>query len=162
MQLLDLDFERLRFQRALHQHFEPLDVDGLRQEIHGAPLHRLDGGIDVAVGGHHEHGRALWKGEGLVDDLEPRLPGHAQIGQDDVEGLGIEEIERFVGARGDCDIVVVGQRLLQTLAGVFLVIDDEHAGDHGNDSHGAVRAGQARAGEGRGAGYFDRAAGSAP
>ena len=47
VELLDLDLEGLRLEGPPDQDVEPLDVDGLGQEIDRPALHRLDRGVDV-------------------------------------------------------------------------------------------------------------------
>ncbi len=144
VQLLHLDLERPGLERTLDEDFKALDVDGLCEKIDGAALHRLDGRIDVAVGGHHEDGWALRERQGLVDHLEAGFAGHPQVGENDIEGLRVEQVERLVSARGDRDVVIFRKRLLKSLAGVFLVVDDEDAGHHARHSHGRAGGGQAR------------------
>jgi len=129
--LLHFDLERAGFQRTLDENFKPLDVDGLREEIDRAALHRFDGRFDVAVGGHHQNRRPVRERQRFVDDLEAGFPGHAQVGDDHIERLRVHEVERLVGIGRDRDVVVVDQRLLQTFPGMLLVVDDQDARDHG-------------------------------
>ena len=89
VQLLHLDLERLGLERALDEHLQPLDVDRLGEKIDRAALHRLDGGLDVAVRGHHHDRGPVRQRERLVDDLEAGFARHAEIGEDDVERLRV-------------------------------------------------------------------------
>ena len=73
VELLDLDLEALRLEGPADQDVEALDVDGLGQEIDRPPPHRLDRGVDVAVGRHHQHRRLARERQGPVDHLEPGL-----------------------------------------------------------------------------------------
>ena len=62
-------------------------IEGLLQVIEGAELDRLDRGVDGAVGGQEDDGEVrLLDGEGL-EEADPVEVGHAQVGDDDVEGL---------------------------------------------------------------------------
>ena len=45
---------RAGLEAALQQQLDLPEVDGLLQEPIGAAAHRLNGGVDVAVGGHHD------------------------------------------------------------------------------------------------------------
>jgi len=124
VELFHLHLQRLVFQRTLDEQLQPLDVDGLGKEIDGPALHCLDGRFDVAVGRHHDHRRAVRQHESLVDHLQAGFPGHAQVGDDHVEFLHLEKVERLVGAGGHRDVVAIGESLLEAFPRVFLVIDD--------------------------------------
>ena len=131
VELLHLDLQRLALERALDEEFEALDVDGLGEKVDRAAFHRLHGGFDVAVGGHHDDGGPAGQGERLVDDLEAGFSRHAQIGDDRVVRLRLHEVERLVGVGGDGHVVTLGERLLEAFARVLLVVDNEDTRDHG-------------------------------
>jgi hypothetical protein len=96
------------------------------------------------------YGPAPYTSDNLVlwDDLEAGLAGHAQVGEDDVEGLRIEEIEGLIGAGRDGHIITVREGLLESFAGVFLVIDDENGRHHGFIHAAATTAVKPREGAG--------------
>ena len=131
VQLLHLHLEGLRLERPRDENLQLLQVHRLGEEIERAALHRLHRRFDAAVRRHHDHHRLARQGEGLVDDLEAGFARHAQVGDDHVVFLRLHEIEGLVGAGRHRDVVVFFQCLLQTLAGVLLVVDDQDAGGHG-------------------------------
>jgi len=57
-------------------------LTGLVRKSDGAAFHRLDGGVDVAVSGHHEDRGALSEAEGFVDHFEAGFARHAKVRQD--------------------------------------------------------------------------------
>ena len=71
------------------------------------------------------------QGERFIDHFQAGFSGHAEIGQHDVKFLCFEKVESFVDATGHRHVVVVFQRLLQTFAGMLLVINDEDTRNHG-------------------------------
>ena len=48
----------------------------------------LDGQGLAAVGGHEDADRGVFQGLGALDELEPILAGHAQVGHHDRKGQG--------------------------------------------------------------------------
>ena len=86
-QLAHLGEQPAVLERARDAQLDLLEVDRLLHEVEGPDAHRLDGGLDRAVGGHQQHARAgiaLARGAQHGQTIGARQP---QIGEHDVEGL---------------------------------------------------------------------------
>ena len=111
-------------QGALDEDFEPVDVDGLGDEVVGAVFHGLDGRIDGAVGGHHDADGGMREAQGAVDKLHAILGAEAQVGDHEVDGVVLEDAEGAGDVSGDVDVEAVLERGAQPLAGVLFVVND--------------------------------------
>jgi hypothetical protein len=61
--------------RALDLQLHLLEVERLQHVVVGPGLHRVDGGLDGAVGGHHEADGPLVDHLASLQDLEPFFSG---------------------------------------------------------------------------------------
>jgi hypothetical protein len=85
----------------------------------------VDDGADVGVAGHQQPDGV---GELLAQPAEELHAGHlrhALVGEDDVDRLLVDELERVGGAGGAQDLVVEAQQVLDALDDVGLVVDDQ-------------------------------------
>ena len=62
-------------------------VQGLFQVVERPLFHRLNGGIDRAVGGHDDYALLRVQAKHIFEKLHTGHPLHLQIGQDQVEFL---------------------------------------------------------------------------
>jgi len=92
--------------RAPYQFDRLIDVEGFRQVFEGAALKSGDRAVQVGIGGHDDHRQ---RGKALAEDLqqfEPGLAGHADVGNKDLRrAAGVELGQRFTrggeAAEGD-------------------------------------------------------------
>jgi hypothetical protein len=101
-------------------------LERLRQEVVRPAADRLDGGRDGPVRGHHDDLRVRRDLLGVLQDLHPVDRRHAQVGEDHVEGLVLQALDRRRAVLRLLDRV---PRLPEDDRGrrphVLLVVDDE-------------------------------------
>ena len=109
-------------------------LEGLRQVVIRTLSHGLDGGLERAECGHQDDARRGHAPAGSGEHLEPTDLIHHQIGDDDVEFLGCERVQRRPTAgRGHDGHVFALEMARQHGCHVRIVIDDQdpptgHAG----------------------------------
>ena len=112
--------------RPLREQQHLVKVEGLGQVVVGALLHGLDGRVHGAVGRHHHHTGVATHLAQALQHAEPIEARHADVEEDEVEGLRLAGADGglTVGDRGD---VVAGltQPFLQDPAQAVLVVSDE-------------------------------------
>ena len=129
--LLHLLPQRPVLQGLRHEVQEPLRIDGLREIVVGAQLHRLDGALDAPVGREEDHLRLREVSLGGFQDLQSPGPDHTQVGDHQVEPPVLEPSERLLTAGRRHDLVArLLEDLGERLADVALVVDDEDATGH--------------------------------
>ena len=112
--------------RAFDGHEELVAGERLRDVVVRSLLHRVDGGLDRAVGGHEENGKVFVDGTDLGKKLEPVHLRHLEIGDDDVRTPRGDLLDRRLAAgRGGHDVALSRQRRGDAVAHHFLVIDDK-------------------------------------
>ena len=102
-------------------------VEGLEQVVDCIHLEGADG-VLVEGGGEDDLGEAGGGVEELFDDGEAIEAGHLDVEEDDVGGVGADEVDGFdaVGALGeDVDVAGVFEEVEELLAGEGLVVDDD-------------------------------------
>src|SRR2546425_296757 len=126
-------------EQALDHQLELVVVEGLRDVVGGAQLHRLDGDLLRAEGGDHD-GRRL--GRVLAHPAQHVHAAHvlqAQIGDDEVVGLLREPREGLLAREYGVDLVPArAEQALDGDADRALVVDDQDAASHGVSASGRV------------------------
>ena len=112
-------------QGALDEDFQPVDIHRLGHKIIGTALHGLDRGIDRSVSGHHDANRGFGQLQGLFNQLHAIFPAQAQVRDHHLRGISFHRGQGSVAVSRHVDLVVILQRIPQTIAGVFFIIDDE-------------------------------------
>ncbi len=124
-QIQYLALERALVERALSQHQDVVDVEGLGQIVVGAALERFDGGSELADRGGDDHDRRRVGRLDARQHVDAELAGHPLIEHHEVDLVGLQELERL-GAVGRLEDVA---RLFEDRphggAYAFLVVDDE-------------------------------------
>jgi hypothetical protein len=123
-----VDEEPAPLERALDAHQELALLERLVQVIAGPHLHGLDGALDRAVAGHHDHlrrGRHFQRAAQHGKAVERR---HLEIGEHDVERLRQQPRERaFPAVRVRDFVALLAEDERGGGAHVPLVVDDEDA-----------------------------------
>ncbi|AUX48415.1 uncharacterized protein SOCE26_099490 [Sorangium cellulosum] len=121
-------------------------VEGLREEAVGAAPHRLDGGLDRAVGREDDDGHVRGALLHLAEHVEPVAVVEAEVDDHGVHGLAGEGGDAAAAGqlRGD-PVAVVLEAEGEQLAEVRLVVDDDHMGLPGG-AHERAAAGCSAAG----------------
>jgi hypothetical protein len=123
---LDLGQQPAVLQTAVDLQLELGQIEGLEHVIVGPGLHGLDRRLDRPVGRHHQHQRALVEHPGALDDLQTAGAGHPVVGDDDVEHLALQGLERLLGVgSGDDAPAPVREGGDDALPQVRLVLHDE-------------------------------------
>lgn len=137
-------FEVSAAEGAADEEVEFLDIDWFGDEVPCPAAHGFDGGVDAAVGGHHDDDWGVREGEGGVDELHAVVGTEAEVGDHDVDAFVFEDFEGFGAVGGDVDVEVVFEGHAETVAGVFFVVDDENGGVHewGREREGRGKMGQ--------------------
>ena len=106
-----------------------IGIDGLGEEVEGAVLHRLDGVLDAAVRGHHDHGQLGVELLGGAQHAHAVALGQAQIRQHE-RGLGIAQRGDRFGLVASLDDVMALrlERELQHRAQRVFVFDEKDRG----------------------------------
>ncbi len=100
-------------------------LEGLRDVVVGAGLHRFDRQVDRAVRAHQDHRRQGRARLQFGAELDPGHPAHADVGKHEVRIETLQLLQRGLGTLGRLDLVVV---LLEQRAehepDVFFIVDD--------------------------------------
>ena len=91
-------------QGAAHEDFQPVEVQRLGDEIVRPALHRGDGGVHRAVGGHHDAHRRRGHLQRPVDERHAVLAAQAQVGQEQIDALALQDRERAGHVAGRVDL----------------------------------------------------------
>ncbi len=120
--------------RAVEEEQQVVGVDGLREEVGGAVLHRPHGLLDGAERGHHDD-RGLGVGlERRVEHVEAAPRRQLQVGEDDEVALAREPAARLVRVGRLVDAVAARlEGLAQHRAKRLLVLDDQDVGQGGRE-----------------------------
>ena len=104
-------------------------VERLEQVVARAELHGVDGGAHVDDS-RYDHDVLLGiAGLHAMHELAAVHSGHHEIGEHDVEGRALEQVQRFFAARRGLGLEALGrEELLDQLAEIALVVDRQHAG----------------------------------
>jgi hypothetical protein len=101
-------------------------LKGLGDVREGAALHRLDGRLERHEAGDHDHLGVRVQRAAALEDLHAVDLLHLQVGQDDVEGLLLQQPQRVRPALGRGDLVaLLAHHVLEVAQRHALVVDDE-------------------------------------
>ena len=127
-QRLHLAHRLQAFDDLVEENLQPLDIDGLRQVVVGAFLHRLDGGVDGALRGQEQRRDVGADLRQRAQQREPVHTRHHQVGDDDGGPEGGDLLERFLAvARRVGDEAPALDKLLEAHARRRVVFDDQDA-----------------------------------
>ena len=105
------------------EHFVVLE--GLRDVVEGAPLHRGDGALDRRERGNHQHRQLVVYLLQLVERGHAVHARHHDIDDGGVERDGSGELQSFGGVGGEANRVALArQQRFEDLAHDLLVVDD--------------------------------------
>ena len=137
--LLDLLLERLVLvlqvpaaECPLHQEFHFIEIQRFGDKMICPAPHRLHGGVDAAIGGHHDAHRRLRHCQRLFEQLHPIVFTESQIGEHHVDLVILQELQRLRCIRGDIAVEIILQRQTQSVPGMLFIIDDENCGEVGH------------------------------
>jgi hypothetical protein len=130
-ELLVFGFEAFAAEGALEEHFDLVEVEGFGDEVPGTTAHGFDGGVDGAIGGHHDGDGGLWEGEGGIQQVHSRIASEAEVGEEEVDGFGFEDGEGFGVSSGGVDVEFLFEGAAEAFACGAFVFDDEEGGEHG-------------------------------
>ena len=124
----------LIFQGPPGEHQQLFDLERFLQVVARAELHGLDGALDAAVRGHHDHRRPLRFGRRrreVADDVEAGAIRHQEVDHQQVDGPLAEQPRRVLRIRcGDHFVPVVAQRAAERLQDLFFVVCKQDAASH--------------------------------
>jgi len=87
-----------------------VQIDRLGQVAQGAVPHGAHGFADVGVGGHQQNGQGTVLLAGAAEGFQTGQPWHADVGDEQVDGLAVEECQGFFsGAGGECLVALAAQ-----------------------------------------------------
>ncbi len=115
-------------QRPRDQDFDLVEIERLGHEIVGAALHRLDRGIDRAVGRHHDADRRMREFERALDQGHAVVAAETQIGDHHIDLFAFQHVHRAADVLRDISVVFVLEQTPQSIARVLFVIDDQDGG----------------------------------
>ena len=115
---------------AFDEDFQPIDIHGLRHKIVSSALHGLHSGIHRTVGSHHDADRRIRLFDNPLDERHAVIPAEAQVGEHDIYWHALQRGQRAIGIRRDIDLKLGIQRIAETVAGIFFVINNEQRCGH--------------------------------
>ena len=121
-----LEFAALH--RARDQHFHLVEVKRFGHKIVSAALHRLHGHIDRTISSHHDADRRTRHLQRAIDQQHSVFVPEAQIGEEHVDLLALEDVYRAGDVRRDIDIIIVLEQAAQPIARVLLIVNDQNSG----------------------------------
>jgi len=93
----------------------------------GAHFYRSDRIVDRAIAGQHDYKGLRPQPFDLAQQVDAADPGHAHVGDDDIELVVSEELQPLeAAAGGSADDVFQLEHVLQGAKAVLLVIDDQN------------------------------------
>ena len=137
-ELLVFLFQTAAAQGAFDEELDFIQVDGLGNKVPGTAAHGLDGGIDAAVGGHHDADRRLRELQGFVQELHAVVCAESEVGEHDSDVVMAQMLQGLGGVGGDVHIEVVLEGEAEAVAGVFFVVNDEDGGEVGDHEIGSA------------------------
>ena len=122
--------QRADLQRVADRDRDALGARRLHEEVAGAGAHGVDGGIDAALGGQHDHRQFRLVDAQLRHHRHAVHVGHDEIEQDErdlVAARTVQEIERGLAARRGHDIHAASRdRGFEKPALYGIVVDDKN------------------------------------
>ena len=114
-------------QRAAEDDFQTVEVDRFCHEVEGAPLDRVDGGFDGAVGGEENAGRRrclFQRGGQHVESAGARL--HADVAEDQIVMVALDQVNAGLPVFGKGDVVFRTEKFPHRLPGSPFIVDNEN------------------------------------
>ena len=123
---------------ALHGVDEMLALEGLEQVVVSAAAHGVDGHADVVNGGNHDDGKLRLLAVNALEQRDAVAVLHDDVGEDQVEGVPLENFQAFAAAGSELDVVALAlERGADHGADMGLVVDDQNPGGTALANHGA-------------------------
>jgi hypothetical protein len=94
---------------ALQQQLEFVNAEGFGDVFVGAVLHGLHRRLHRAVAGHDDHQGFRTLGLDLAESFQAACAGQAQIEQNGIDGLGLQQAKGVLGGIGDVGVEAEGQ-----------------------------------------------------
>ncbi len=116
--------------RPPQQQLGPVQVQRLGHIVVGTLLDRLDRAFHRAICGHDDtrrRGRVLLA---QMQNIQPAFASQAQIGQNHIHRLGLQQISRCLHIHGQKNLKIVLQGSTQRFPGVLFVIHNKQLGLH--------------------------------
>ena len=127
-------------ERLLDVDFQLGEMERLGEVVVGAMLHRLDGGLDAAVGGEHDGFELRLTFLELLQELDAVHARHVQVEQGDV-AAGRQHLQCFFAGAGRRDVqALLLKALAKRLPQLLVVIDDQQADGGVRGCHGRILA----------------------
>ena len=109
----------------------------LRNEVVGPLFDRLDGDLDRAVAGDHDDFNVLLDGLRALEKFHPVHYRQAQIGDQNIDVLFVQDIERLLPVIGLEHLIFGGPKNFHHRCAVFnVVFDDEDCGSFSYSHNG--------------------------
>ena len=112
-------------QSTLDEHLKPVNVHRLCHEIVCASLHCLNSRIHGTIGRHHDANGRFRQLQRLFHQIHPILGAQAQIGNQNISGIGLQRRESARNIARHVNLVMILQSIPKTIASVLLVVDDQ-------------------------------------
>ena len=141
-QRLVLALEPHVLERLVDRQLELLRAHGLRDVVDRPRLDRLHRVLDGRVAGEHDDRHVVPLALEHREELEPRDAGHPVVGDDQVDGIALEQVQRLGDVPGaECLVPGPPQRLLDDHAHGRLVVDVQNGRHASNLGQEGGRAG---------------------
>src|SRR5262245_41696516 len=124
--LATLDQELSALERTLGGDQQLVDVDRLHDEVVGAQLEALDGGLDVGGAGENDDRGVAVDLTHLLEQLDPGHDGHLEGGHGQRWPCRLEAGHAVATVLGQTALVAGGQEdLMEDLADLAVIVDDQ-------------------------------------
>ena len=114
--------------RVRNQQFDFVQIERLGDKIVGAAFHRFDRDIDGTVCRHHDADGSTRHFQGAIDQGHSIFAAEAQVGEENVDLLAFEHIDRAGDICCDIHVILILEQLPKAVPSVLLVIDNEDGG----------------------------------
>ena len=129
-----LDQQQLLLQRLSDHSHHLRPLERLGDEVIGALFHGLDGGLHGAIGGHEDDlGLGRDRARGLEQvDARDAVRRHLEVGEDDVDSLLAQDVERLaaIGGREHVQVLALEDALERFEVRGFVVHQEKGRGAH--------------------------------
>ena len=121
-------FDLLRFERFLHNQFQPVEVHRLGHKVKRPFPHGIHGSFDRAVRGEHDTRRRILFCKGFFQDLEAVGAGHADVCQDKIVVVPFQQVQAGFAILGKGHIVVQTHELGKDFPGPPFIVHQQDGG----------------------------------
>jgi hypothetical protein len=116
------------------------EVDRLGEVIHRPALHAQGGGGGIVRAGQHQDHDPGHQLEHLGNQIDGVPAGHADVQQDHVELLPLQQPDRFPGGGSHADLVALLREVLaKAVPDRLVIINDENSDRKVSDGQGGLR-----------------------